>query len=132
MTRLGLAVDREGVTHKVRIRGLDGFITVNCDGDGNPREVFLHGFGNFGVMMAGWCDTFAIMLSFALQHDVSLTTLAEKFARQYFEPYGQTDDAEIPYCYSIPDYVLAHLVNRYGDDDLKKSIAKLRERELPA
>jgi ribonucleoside-diphosphate reductase alpha chain len=121
--------ERHGRTHKVRIRGLAGFVTVNETSDGQPLEVFLHGFGGYGAMLQGWSDAFAIMLSFALQHGVSLETLATKFARQRIDPYGETDDPRIPWCWSIPDYVIAWLVDQYGTRELKRTIAKVRKRE---
>lgn len=95
--------DREGVTHLVKIGGMNGYITANRQQDGTLGEIFIHGFGQLGSTNAGWVNSFAIMVSISLQYGVGLPMLALKFAHMKFEPNGETDNPEIPRCYSIPD-----------------------------
>jgi hypothetical protein len=121
--------ERTGHSWKVKIGSMSGFVTVNTNDAGEPREVFIHGFGTHGNMLQGWSDSFAVMLSIALQHDVTLSELALKFTGQRVEPYGETDDPRVPYCWSIPDYIMQRLVLDHGDDELKSIIKdKLEER----
>jgi hypothetical protein len=71
MTREQLPTQRIGVTHKVHIGGMVGYVTANTNEDGELREVFIHGFGALGSSMQGWADTLAILLSMYLQEDGS-------------------------------------------------------------
>lgn len=122
--------ERAGVTHKVRIGGMSGFITANTYDDGELAEVFIHGFGALGSTMQGWADSFAIMLSIARQSGADLSRIAHKFAHKRFDPSGPTDNPEIPYCYSVPDYILRWLALRFGDEDLREELAKLDAQEI--
>jgi ribonucleoside-diphosphate reductase alpha chain len=95
--------DREGLTHKVHISGIVGYITANRRPDGTLREVFVHGFGALGSTNQGWTDTFGVLVSLALQADWDLADLARRFAHVRFDPCGETDNPDIPHCQSIPD-----------------------------
>lgn len=125
---------RNGVTRKVHIGRLVGYVTVNEWPEesafaGMPREVFVHGFGGFGSTLQGLMDTFGILLSLSLQRGVELRTLAHKLARYHMDPHGETDDPEIPWAWSIPDYVITLLVYRYGDDKLIADVIEERKRD---
>lgn len=100
-----------GLTHKVVIGGIPGFITANRSADGTLSEVFIHGFGSFGSTHQGWTDSFGILLSVAvLRADgVAFSRLRDRFARINFEPNGFTDNPDIPTCESIPDYIFKWL-----------------------
>lgn len=121
--REALPVDRQGLTHKVTIGGSSGFITANTYEDGRLAEVFIHGFGKLGSTMQGWADTFAIMLSMSLQHGMDVSNFVRKFTGKRFDPSGETDNDEIPWCWSVPDYVLRWLARYHGDEDLMRLIA---------
>ena len=127
--RFKLDDPRAGFTHKVHIGRLTGYITVNADEQGAPREVFIHGFGGFGSTLQGFCDTFAIMLSISLQHGVTLHTLAGKFGRMTIEPNGETDNPEIPWCWSIPDYIVTLLVHKFGTTELIHETEAIRRKD---
>lgn len=116
---------RTGVTHKVRIGGLDGFITANVDDEQHVVEVFIHGFGTYGSVMQGWTDAFGIMLSLALQSDLSFHALALRIARVRFEPNGETSNPAIPYCYSIPDYVFRWLTYKFGTEQMQAELTRV-------
>lgn len=129
MTRRGLNRDRAGLTHKVTIGGMSGFITANTYPDGTLAEVFIHGFGVLGSTMQGWADSFAIMLSLSMQTGGDLASLARKFAHKRFDPSGPTDNPAIPTCYSVPDYILRWLALRYGDDALRTELSLIDNEE---
>lgn len=122
MTPGTLPIEREGITHKVHIDGMVGYITANMDEDGELQEVFIHGFGVTGTTLQGWADTLAILLSMFLQEGGSLSRLAHKFVHKKFEPNGPTDNPDIPECASVPEYVLRWLAFRFGDEDLKAAL----------
>lgn len=117
-----LPVDRAGITHKVTIGGLPGFITANTFEDDRLAEVFIHGFGALGSSTQGWADTFAIMLSMSLQHGMDLDAFVRKFAGKRFDPSGATSNEIIPWCWSVPDYILRWLAHRHGDQALLELI----------
>jgi len=58
-------------------------------------------------------DSFATAISLALQHGVPLRLLCDKFARTRFEPYGFTENPEIPRCSSIMDYLFRWLAAKF-------------------
>lgn len=122
--RRRLPVDRKGVTHKVEIgpRKHEGYIIANCHEDGTLGEVFLHGFGKQGSTLDGWVQTTALLLSIALQYGAELPMLARKISHMKFEPYGDTNDPEIPRCRSAPDYILRRLALDFGTPQLNKEL----------
>lgn len=116
---------RDGITHKVRIAGQAGYITMNKHEDGTLREVFVHGFGKVGSVTQGWTDSFAIMLSLWLQAGEQIPPLAKRFAYLRFEPNGETDNPEIPTCHSIPHYILRLIAKKFGDEQLNKELDEI-------
>jgi ribonucleoside-diphosphate reductase alpha chain len=122
--------EREGLTHKVHIEGIVGYITANRREDGSLREVFIHGFGALGSTNQGWTDTFGVLVSLALQADWALSDLAKRFAHVRFDPCGYTDNPEIPHCQSIPDYVFKWLALRFGSAELQDEL-RLIDNEMP-
>lgn len=118
--------DRTGLTHGVKIGGvLKGYIVANTFDDGTLREVFLHGFGSLGSTLDGWTQSFAIMLSVSLQFGSELPMLARKFAHMRFEPNGDTDNPDLPWCASVPHYIFSWLVLHFGDDQLKADMLRI-------
>lgn len=115
--------DRIGITHAVRIGGMKGYLTANYGDEGELYELFVHGFGKLGSVVQSWTDCFCIMLSLGLQNGLDLTEVAPRLAQMKFEPNGETDNKKIPFCYSVPDYVVRWLVHHYGDARLKKELA---------
>lgn len=104
---------RNGTTHRVQFGQMDGYVTINVDLDGNPFEVFIHGFGQYGSTMAGWVDTLSILLSVALQNGITVENLSDRFSELSFEPRGKTDNDLVPECQSLPDYVIQYIKTRY-------------------
>ena len=103
---------RESVTHKFSVGGHEGYITVGQYEDGSPGEIFIT-LGKAGSTLAGFADSFATAISFALQHGVELRFLVEKFTHVRFEPSGFTGNQKIPLAKSIVDYVFRWLALRY-------------------
>lgn len=118
--------DREGLTHKVTIGGVRGFITANRNDDGELTEVFVHGFGAYGSTMQGWTDSFGILLSIGLRSGaLDIGELARRFAHLRFDPYGDTDNPAIPRCHSIPDYIFRWLVHHFGPNEMRAELAAI-------
>lgn len=120
-----LPEDRDGITHKAVIGGYEIYMTANRYPDGHLGELFVHGFGKEGSTMLGMVNAFAIMASIAFQYGAELPMLARKFAHMNFEPNGDTDNPDIPYCHSLPDYIFRWLAFNYGDTELKRDLAMI-------
>lgn len=126
--RKRLPPEREGITHLVKIGGMNGYITTNPKpSEGPVQEIFIHGFGALGSTNAGWTNAFAIMVSIALQFGTELPMLARKFAHMKFEPNGDTDNPRIPHCHSIPDYIFQWIAWNYGSAELQEEMRKINE-----
>lgn len=122
--------EREGLTHKVTIGGVRGFITANRREDGSCAELFIHGFGAYGSTMQGWTDSFGMLLSIGLQDQAfDLSELVVRFAHMRFDPNGETDNPAIPYCHSIPDYIFRWIVHHFGPSELKDELEVI-DREM--
>jgi ribonucleoside-diphosphate reductase alpha chain len=110
--RRKLPDERQSVTHKFSIAGHDGYITVGMYPDGTPGEIFLT-MSKEGSTISGLMDSFATAISLALQHGVPLRLLCDKFSRTRFEPYGFTENPEIPRASSIMDYLFRYLGSKF-------------------
>jgi ribonucleoside-diphosphate reductase alpha chain len=62
-------------------------------------------------------NSFATAISIALQYGVPLETLVSKFCYMRFEPEGITQNPEIPFAKSMPDYIMRWLASRFLDAD---------------
>lgn len=126
--------DRAGINHKVEILDethggmLEGYIIGNLHEDGSLGEVFLQGFGKEGSTLDGWVQFSAILFSIALQYGAEFAMLARKTAHMKFEPYGKTTNPEIPYCRSVPDYLVRWLALRFGDDKLRAELDEIHKK----
>ena len=71
-----------------------------------------------GSTLSGLMDSFAVLLSFALQYGVPLEKLISKFRGTKFEPAGYTDNPDIRMTSSPMDYVFRWLDNEfYGAEE---------------
>lgn len=114
--------ERESVTHKFSIGGHEGYITAGKYEDGTVGEIFLTDVGKEGSTMRGMMNAFATSISIALQYGVPLETLVEKFAYMRFEPEGITQNPEIPFAKSMPDYFMRWLASRFLDADHQEAL----------
>jgi ribonucleoside-diphosphate reductase alpha chain len=103
---------RRAITHKFSVAGHEGYITVGLYDDGKPGEIFIT-LGKAGSTLAGFADSFATAVSFALQHGVDLKFLVDKFTHVRFEPSGFTGNPDIPMAQSIVDYVFRWMARQF-------------------
>ena len=75
--------------------------------------------------MRGMMNSFATAISIALQYGVPLETLVQKFAYMRFEPEGITQNPEIPFAKSMPDYIMRWLASRFLDADDQEELGIL-------
>jgi ribonucleoside-diphosphate reductase alpha chain len=122
-TRTKLPKSRAGWTTKLEVGGTEGYITCNPLADGQPGEIFLHGFGKEGSTLEGWTQVAAVLFSIALQYGAEFPMLARKLAHMRFEPNGMTNDPVIPHCHSVPDYIVRWLAHRTGNTELLADLA---------
>ena len=106
--RRKLPDERQSLTHKFSIAGHEGYIHVGLYETGEPGEIFVK-MAKEGSTISGLMDSFATAISLALQHGVPLRLLVDKFSRTRFEPYGFTENPEIPRASSIMDYLFRWL-----------------------
>ncbi|RMG44677.1 MAG: vitamin B12-dependent ribonucleotide reductase [Candidatus Dadabacteria bacterium] len=106
--RRHLPDERQAITHKFSVGGLEGYITVGLYEDGRPGEIFLL-VAKEGSTLSGIMDAFATAISIALQYGVPLKALVRKFSHMRFEPSGFTGNPELPMAKSIIDYVFRWL-----------------------
>jgi ribonucleoside-diphosphate reductase alpha chain len=76
--------------------------------------------------ISGMVDSFAIMVSLALQYGVPLEALVSKFGHVRFEPSGYTSNPEIPIAKSVVDYIFRWLASRFYDDESMDAIGIIR------
>jgi ribonucleoside-diphosphate reductase alpha chain len=79
-------------------------------------------------------NSFATAISIALQYGVPLETLVSKFAYMRFEPEGITQNPEIPFAKSMPDYIMRWLASRFLDAEIQEELgimtAEVRAKKL--
>jgi ribonucleoside-diphosphate reductase alpha chain len=114
--------ERQSLTHKFSLAGHEGYITAGLYPDGSVGEIFLTDIGKEGSTLRGMMNSFATMVSIALQYGVPLETLVQKFSYMRFEPEGMTMNPEIPFAKSMPDYIMRWLASRFLDEDAQEEL----------
>ncbi len=117
--------ERQSITHKFSIAGHEGYITAGMYEDGSVGEIFLTDIGKEGSTLRGMMNSFATAISIALQYGVPLETLVQKFSYMRFEPEGITQNPEIPFAKSMPDYIMRWLASRFLDVDAQEELGIL-------
>ncbi|MGH2942380.1 MAG: LAGLIDADG family homing endonuclease, partial [Solirubrobacteraceae bacterium] len=117
--------ERQSITHKFSIAGHEGYITAGMYEDGTVGEIFLTDIGKEGSTLRGMMNAFATSISIALQYGVPLETLVQKFSYMRFEPEGITQNPEIPFAKSMPDYIMRWLASRFLDTDVQEELGIL-------
>jgi len=123
--RKRMPVERQSITHKFSIAGHEGYITAGMYGDGSVGEIFLTDIGKEGSTLRGMMNSFATAISISLQYGVPLETLVQKFSYMRFEPEGITQNPEIPFAKSMPDYIMRWLASRFLDTDAQEELGIL-------
>ena len=108
--------ERESITHKFSIGGHEGYITAGKYEDGTVGEIFLTDIGKEGSTMRGLLNAYATAISLGLQYGVPLETFVQKFSYMRFEPEGMTQNPEIPFAKSLPDYIMRWVASRFIED----------------
>ncbi|MCH7699194.1 MAG: vitamin B12-dependent ribonucleotide reductase [Chloroflexi bacterium] len=103
---------RDSITHKFKIEGHTGYITVGLYEDGKPAEVFIS-MAKQGSTIYGLMESFGRAISYALQYGVPLSDLVGNFSHMRFEPSGATTNPEIPYAQSVIDYLFRWLASKF-------------------
>jgi ribonucleoside-diphosphate reductase alpha chain len=119
--------ERQSITHKFSIAGHEGYITAGMYEDGTVGEIFLTDIGKEGSTLRGMMNAFATGISIALQYGVPLETLVRKFSYMRFEPEGITQNPEIPFAKSLPDYIMRWLASRFLDSEVQEELGILTE-----
>jgi ribonucleoside-diphosphate reductase alpha chain len=117
--------ERQSITHKFSIGGHEGYITAGMYDDGTIGEIFLTDIGKEGSTLRGMMNSFATAISISLQYGVPLETLVQKFSYMRFEPEGMTNNPEIPFAKSMPDYIMRWLASRFLDVDAQEELGIL-------
>ncbi|HEU5472231.1 MAG TPA: hypothetical protein VFV67_16375 [Actinophytocola sp.] len=133
-TRERLPQRRSGVTHSVEVNGAAVFMTTNRFADGRPGEVFAK-WGKEGSTAGGLMDAFSIVLSLALQYGVPADVIVTKLKDLRFEPFGRTDDPDIPEASSVMDWLARRIALDHLSFDTRKKLDLLttdEEASLPA
>jgi ribonucleoside-diphosphate reductase alpha chain len=117
--------ERQSITHKFSIGGHEGYITAGMYEDGSVGEIFLTDIGKEGSTLRGMMNSFATAISISLQYGVPLETLVQKFSYMRFEPEGITQNPEIPFAKSMPDYIMRWLASRFLDTDTQEELGIL-------
>jgi len=117
--------ERQSITHKFSIAGHEGYITAGMYEDGTVGEIFLTDIGKEGSTLRGMMNAFATSISIALQYGVPLETLVRKFSYMRFDPEGITNNPEIPFAKSMPDYIMRWLASRFLDTDVQEELGIL-------
>lgn len=107
-TRRRLPDTRESLTHKFRVGGHEGYVTVGLYEDGRPGEVFIK-IAKQGSTLYGLFDTIGVLTSLCLQYRVPVETLSRKLEHVKFEPSGGTSHEAIRDADSIVDYLFRWL-----------------------
>ena len=103
---------RNSITHKFKIEGHTGYITVGLYEDGTPAEVFIS-MAKQGSTIYGLMESFGRAISYALQYGVPLSDLVGNFSHMRFEPSGSTTNPEIPFAQSVIDYLFRWLASKF-------------------
>lgn len=106
--RRRLPAERQAITHKFSIGGHEGYLTVGMYADRSPGEIFIT-MAKEGSVISGLMDSFATMVSLALQYGVPLAVMVDKLSHTRFEPSGYTGNKELPFAKSIMDYLFRWL-----------------------
>ena len=105
--------ERPSVTHKFSIAGHEGYLHIGMYPDTKmPGEIFIT-MAKEGSTISGLMDAFATSISIALQYNVPLEDLCNKFSHMRFEPNGFTNNRQIPIAKSIMDYIFRYLALRF-------------------
>jgi len=100
--------ERQSITHKFAVGEQEGYLTVGLYEDGRPGEIFVK-IAKEGSTVSGLMDSVALLTSVSMQYAVPLEDIARKLRNTRFEPYGRTNNRDIPWATSLVDYIFRWL-----------------------
>lgn len=121
LKRRRLPDERKQFGHRFLIGQHKGYITVGFYPDGKIGELFLRMAGH-GSTVNGLLDSFATLVSLALQYGVPLEELIARFEGTKFAPSGFTRHPVIHSANSILAYVFKWLHWKFTDSDGEKAL----------
>lgn len=126
-TRMKLPDTRKSLTHKFKVGGQKGYLTVGLYDDGTPGELFVT-MNKEGSTISGLMDSFATAVSIAMQYGAPLEDLVSKFKYSNFEPAGYTLNEDIRYASSLVDYIFKWLEQEFLEKNVSApSAERIRE-----
>jgi len=124
--------ERPSLTHKFSIAGHEGYLHIGMYPDTKmPGEIFIT-MAKEGSTISGLMDAFATSISIALQYNVPLEDLCNKFSHMRFEPNGFTNNRQIPIAKSIMDYIFRYLSLRFLTQPVAEPVVEQIVEEDPA
>ena len=126
-THRNMPKDHPAYQHEFRIKGFKGFLTMGLYPEDNELgEIFVN-FAKQGSTLQGMAMAWAIAISMGLQRGVPLEDYVRMFAHMSFEPAGFTDNSQIPFATSIPDYAVRYLASKFMDTDAQQALGIHRQ-----
>lgn len=113
LNRVRMSDNCRTVRHKFSIDGHEGYLHVGLLGSGQPGEVFIR-MAKEGSTLSGLMDTLAVQISLCLQYGVPLEEITDHFSHTRYEPYGKTNNPEIPDTSSLTDYIGRYLALNFS------------------
>jgi ribonucleoside-diphosphate reductase alpha chain len=114
--RRRLPDERRAITHHFSVGGQEGYVTVGFYEDGEPGEVFIK-MAKEGSTVSGLMDSFATVVSLALQYGVPLKVLCTKLSHTRFVPSGWSGNPRSGFAKSIMDYLFRWLTLRFLEQE---------------
>ena len=111
-TRRKMPRNRRAAITKFSVGSLDGYLTVGEYGDGQPGEIFVN-VSKEGTPFSGMIGAYGMALSYALQYGAPLESLVAAYQGMKFEPQGITDDTDLRFATSVPDYIMRRIALDY-------------------
>lgn len=120
--RRNMPKDHPAMQHEFKIKGFKGFLTMGLYPEDNKLgEIFLN-FTKQGSTLQGLAMAWAVAISMGLQRGVPLEDYVRMFSHMSFEPAGFTDNEQIPFATSVPDYIVRYLATRYLSPEVQEAL----------
>ena len=120
--RRNMPKDHPALQHEFKIKGFKGFLTMGLYPEDNQLgEIFLN-FTKQGSTLQGLAMAWAVAISMGLQRGVPLEDYVRMFSHMSFEPAGFTDNEQIPFATSVPDYIVRYLATHYLSQEAQEAL----------
>ncbi len=120
--RRNMPKDHPALQHEFKIKGFKGFLTMGLyPEDNHLGEIFLN-FTKQGSTLQGLAMAWAVAISMGLQRGVPLEDYVRMFSHMSFEPAGFTDNEQIPFATSVPDYIVRYLATHYLSPEAQEAL----------